>query len=104
MTTIPKTAKQPADHTKPAVQIEAERDQTADVQWRGLTFTVPADPDDWTVETTLAFEDGHAANGVRLMIGPDQWKELMATKPRNRDLGDLFDTIAKTLGLGDSSD
>jgi hypothetical protein len=40
---------------------------------------------------------------VRLILGPDQWAELMKDKPRNKDLGDLFETIAKALGLGDDA-
>ena len=101
MATIPKGAAVPSDHLKSAAQIEAEGIATVDVVWREHTFTVTADPDDWTVETTLAFEEGKAASGVRLILGPDQWAELLKDKPRNKDLGDLFESIAKALGLGD---
>lgn len=94
MTAIPKGATVPADHKKSAAQIEAEGIATAEVVWREHTFTVVADPDDWTVETTIAFEEGKAASGVRLILGPDQWAELLKDKPRNRDIGDLFEHIA----------
>ena len=99
MTAVPRGATKPTDHLKSAAQLEAEGVGTTDVPWRAHTFTVPTDADDWTVETTLAFEEGKAASGVRLMLGDRQWAELIKDRPRNRDLADLFDTIAKALGL-----
>lgn len=98
MPDVPKGAKVPADHKSP-VQVEAEGGGTLGVTWRGHTFTVPAEAEDWSVTTTLAFEEGKAATGVRGILGTDQWADLMKTKPTNRDLSDLFDTIAKTMGL-----
>lgn len=102
MTNIPKGATVPSDHLKSAAQIEAEGIAEIEVQWRTLTFTVAAEADDWSVETTLAFEEGKAASGVRGILGPEQWGELMETNPRNRDLGELFDAIAAALGLDTS--
>lgn len=102
---IPRNAKRPQDHKAPkktAAQIEAEGIETVDIEWRDLTFTVPATPDDWPVVITLAFEEGKAATGVKGMLGREQWAELMKTKPRNRDLGELFDEIAAAVGLGDA--
>jgi len=104
MTTIPKGATVPADHNKSAAQIEAEGIETTDVEWRGHTFTVSTDPDNWSVETTLAFEEGKAASGVRSILGPKQWAEFMKSKPVNRDMADLFNEIAKALGLGTAGD
>ena len=89
----------PQDHKKSAAQIEAEGIATVEVEWRGHTFTVTADPDDWPVETMLAFEEGKAASGVRGMLGATQWAELMKSKPRTRDLSDLFSAIAAAMGL-----
>lgn len=97
---MPTAPKQPADHQKSAAQIEAEGVETGEVKWRAHTFTaLVKDPDDWPVEVTMAFEEGKAATGVRLMLGKEQWAELMKDKPRNRDLGELFDAIAETFGL-----
>ena len=89
----------PQDHLKPAAQIEAEGLAMTDIEWRGHTFTVLTDPDDWSVDATLAFEEGKPASGVRTVLGKEQWAELMKSKPINRDLGDLFDTLAEALGL-----
>ena len=99
MPNVPAGAKAPADRKKPAAQLDAEGVETAEVVWRDHTFTVVADPDDWPVEASLAFEEGKATVGVRAMLGDKQWAELMRMKPRNRDLADLFNEIAKSLGL-----
>lgn len=96
MTTAPKS---PQDHKKPAAQLEAEGEPKTVVGWRGHEFTVPSDPDDWTVETTLAFEEGKPASAVRGVLGPTQWAVVMKERPRNRDLGELFNAIAAALGL-----
>jgi len=98
MSVIPEGVKLPADHKSPA-QAEAEGATTVDVAWRGLTFAVASDPDDWDVATLLAFEEGKAASGVRSLLGKKQWAKLVQTKPKTRDLGDLFGTIATALGL-----
>jgi len=93
--------RKPQDHKKPAAQAEAEGGPT-DVVWRDHTFTVESDPDDWPVTVTLAFEEGKAMTGVRDLLGSEQWAELLRDKPTNRDIGDLFDTMAAVLGLDTS--
>jgi len=103
MTTIPKGATVPTDHKKPAAQIEAEGIEMTNVEWRGHTFTVPTDPDDWTVETISAAEKGLNFTSLELMLGAKQWAEFMKTKPRKRDGVDLFEAINKGLGLGDDA-
>lgn len=87
---------------KPAVQAEAEGDATAVVKWRGHEFTVALDADDWPVELLVAFEDGRVAAAVRAALGPAQWSTFMRTKPRTRDLSELYDALATALGLDDS--
>ena len=104
MVAVPKGATVPEDHKKSAAQIEAEGVETGEVVWRGHTFTAVKDADDWPVEVTLAFEEGKAASGVRLLLGKTQWAELMKDKPRNKDLGELFDHIAETFGLETSGE
>ncbi|MGV8972251.1 MAG: hypothetical protein ACOH10_08000 [Rhodoglobus sp.] len=96
--TVPKGVKMPADHKAP-VQAEAEGVEMIDVEWHGHVYAVPADADDWSVEAMMAFESGLNAHGLQAILKPADWKTLMATSPRKRDLMDLFDTMAKALGL-----
>lgn len=99
MPKIPPGATRPEDHKPSAAQIEAEGGEKITVSWRDFEFVIDADADDWSARTTLAFEQGKAVTGVRGVLGDKQFSELMATNPKNRDVGELFQTIAKELGL-----
>lgn len=101
---IPKNAKRPQDHKPPkksAAQLEAEGVETVDVEWRGLTLTLPADSEDWSAESVLLFERGQNANGLMEILGPTQWAQVMKTKPTKRDLGKLFEEMGEVFGVGD---
>jgi len=91
----------PQDHLKPAAQLEAEGIAMTEVDWRGHTFTVPTDPDDWSVAAISAAEKGLNFTSLELMLGAKQWAEFAKTKPVKRDGVDLFKAINKALGLGD---
>ena len=101
MPEIPKGATVPEDHKKSAVQLEAEKSETAEVTWREHTFTVVSDPDDYPVEAVMAFESGRNFTGLEIILGAKQWAEFMKTKPRKRDGVELFEAIGEALGLGD---
>ena len=101
MPAVPKGAKVPSDHQKPAVQLEAEKSETADVVWREHTFTVVSDPDDYPVEAVMAFETGRNFTGLEIILGAMQWAEFMKTRPRKRDGVELFEAIGEALGLGE---
>lgn len=103
MTGIPAGAKKPDDHKKSAAQIEAEGVETVDVEWRGLTFTLPSDPEDWSVAAISAAEKGQSFTSLELILGPKQWAEFMKTKPTRRDGIDLNRALTKALGMGDDA-
>jgi hypothetical protein len=98
-----KPGKQPADHKSPA-QKEAEGFKTADFEWRGETFTVPATPDDWEWVVTEAFEVGETVRAVMSILNdpevPEgQYEKFKALKPRNRDAADFVQTMFRDLGI-----
>ena len=99
MTTIPKGATVPEDHKKSAAQTEAEGIETIDVEWRGLSFTVPADADDYPLEAVMAFERGENFAALEMILGPKSWAEFVRTKPLKRDAVDLFAALNDALGL-----
>ena len=99
MPKVPPGAKRPDDRKKSAAEIEAQGGEKITVHWRDHEFEVAADADDWDARTTLAFEQGRAVTGVQGVLGPKQFGELMKTNPKNKDVGDLFATIAKAIGL-----
>lgn len=101
---VPKNAKRPQDHKPPkksAAQREAEGVETTDIEWQGLTLTLPTDSDDWSVESVLLFEKGQNANGLMEILGPVQWAKVMKTKPTKRDLGKLFEEMGEVFGVGE---
>ena len=60
-TTIPANAPKPQDHKAPkktAAQREAEGIDEVEVEFDGEVYEIPADPIDWEVSTTEAFEQG----------------------------------------------
>lgn len=79
------------------VKITDEEIETAEINWRGHTFTVPASVEDWSGRTVQAFEEGNAMLGVSGALGENQW-EAVADLPVRR-IVELFDEIAKAVGL-----
>ena len=101
MVAVPKGAAVPQDHQKSAVQIEAEGVPTADVVWRGHTFTVMSDADDYPIGIVQAFERGQNLTGLEELLGVEQWSEFMKTKPTKRDATSLLESMGEVLGTGE---
>lgn len=99
MVAVPKGAKVPDDHKSPA-QNEAEGIPMADVTWRGHVWTVMSDPDDYPIATVQAMENNRVLAGLESVLGPEQWKEFVKTKPTKRDAADLLNVMGEQLGLG----
>lgn len=104
MPKVPEGAKRPDDHSKTAAQIEAEGGEKVEIHWRDKTFEILLDTDDWDVEHTIAFEEGKTLVGIRGVLGPNQFGQFLADKPKNRDARELFDKIAKAAGLGNAGE
>ena len=104
MTTIPKGATVPEDHQKPAAQIEAEGVELVSVVCNGVAVAFPADPDEWPLESLMAFEDGKVGTALRAAMGAEQWAAVMKTKPVKRDLVVLYKSLAETLGFESSGE
>jgi hypothetical protein len=97
----PEGVKEPQDH-KPPAQKEAEATETATVEYRGVTFTFPADSDDWPAFATLAFEQNLATAGVQRLCPADQFQAYLQLDPAptNRDTRRVFELIQETMGFG----
>lgn len=101
MPEIPTGATVPEDHKKPAAQIEAEGGETTSVTWRGHTFTVATNPDDYPISVVMAFEKGQNLTGLEILLGAKQWAELTKTMKTKRDATNLLEVMGEALGLGD---
>ena len=100
MPEIPKGATVPDDHQKSAAQIEAEGGETTSVTWRGHTFTVATDPDDYPIAVVMAFEKGQNLVGLEIVLGPKQWAEFTKIAKTKRDAVSFLETMGEALGMG----
>lgn len=104
-TTIPANAPKPQDHKAPkktAAQREAEGIDEVEVEFDGEIYEIAADPIDWEVSTTEAFEQGKVVTAIRQLLGPEQWKAVSAKRYRNRQFRELFDLLAEAGGFDNS--
>lgn len=69
------------------------------VEFRGKTFTVPLEYDDFSVDFLEALEDGKTIGIVRGALGPQQWHSVKAMGLTARDLVPLADGIADAMGF-----
>lgn len=106
---IPEHAPRPQDHQpkakkKPKVkkspqQREAEGIETVEVEFDGETYEIPADPIDWEIDVTEAFETGRMITACRGLLGPEQFAVLSRKGYRNRDFRRLFKLLAEAGGF-----
>lgn len=104
-TTIPANAPKPQDRKPPkktAAQREAEGIETVEVEYDGEFYEIPADPIDWKVSTTEAFEQGKIVTAIRGLVGREQWAILAGKGYRNRQFRELFDLLAEAGGFEQS--
>lgn len=84
-----------------ARKAEASGEATATVEFRGETFTVSREMDDWPVDFVDALEEGKTVGIVKGALGAAQWRRVRNMNLRMRDLEPLADGITKALGFGD---
>lgn len=83
-----------------ARKAEAAGEATATVEFRGETFTVSREMDDWPVEFVDALEEGKTVGIVKGALGPAQWRRVRSMNLRMRDIEPLADGITTALGFG----
>lgn len=107
MSTVPATAKKPADRQAKKNEAKPDEAQSIDFEWGGHTYTVPAEAFD-DVEILELLEDEKNLSVVRQILGSDQWSEW---KDRNRNaagrvpaepLGEFLGALFEAVGQGNS--
>jgi hypothetical protein len=83
---------------------EARGETTAAIEFRGETFTVSTEQDDFSVEFLEALEDGRTIGMVRGALGPRQWREVQAMQLKLKELRPFADDIARAMGFGDAGE
>lgn len=98
---VPQDHKAAAEPGRP-VYNEALGILVVPVEFDGMTLSVPADPEDWPVKATLAFEDGKVVNACKHLLSSEDFDKVMAKNYRNKKFGDLFNALAEAGGFANS--
>ncbi|WP_051407148.1 hypothetical protein [Nocardia sp. CNY236] len=99
---------QPQDHLAPqdgaeatsAAQREAEGIETVLCEFGGMTFEVPADPDDWPTVVHQAFARNAHIDAIEHLLGPQQWARFNHRFPKKRQFVEFSNLLAELLGFG----
>ncbi len=95
----PKASEEPEDDYPNAVMDEATGILMVTIHHDGMELTIPADPEDWPIQATLAFEDGKILNAIRALLSPREFNKVLAKNYRNKDFGKLYERLAKAGGF-----
>lgn len=88
------------DDADSAARVEEARNaDTATIEFRGFTFTIPRNLDDMHVDFMESVEEGKTVGIVRGALGPSQWRRVRAMNLTMRELAPLGDEIAAALGF-----
>lgn len=72
------------------------------IEHDGLELTIPADPADWPIRATYAFENGKILNAIEALLSAKDFAKLMAKNYRNSEFGKLYERLAKAGGFDTS--
>lgn len=72
------------------------------IEHDGLELSIPADPEDWPIDATLAFEDGKVLSAIRGLLSTKEFNKILGKKYRNKDFGKLYEKLAKAGGFDTS--
>jgi hypothetical protein len=85
-----------------ARRTEAQGETTAEVEFRGHTFTVSREYDDFSIDFLESIEEGKTVGIVRGALGPNQWRTLKSLDLKARDLSELMGLLVDAMGFGDA--
>lgn len=93
MPKTPKTEPEKGSGDVPPAPIEL-----VEIPFRGATFTIPKDRDDWDAEAFLAIAHGQHIASLQMILGPDQWLKLrqIGTSRRiTKEFSAIFGEVAE---------
>lgn len=70
-------------------------------EFRGETFTVSRNRDEWTLDFLESMEEGKSVGIIRGALGTDQWRVVRSMDLKVKDADELTDLIAKAMGFAD---
>lgn len=89
----------PKTDTVEDVDAEVQDDavEMVEFDFRGVTFRIPRDRDEWDTEAFIAISHGDPYVSLQLIIGPEQWTKLrrIGTSRRiTKEFSELFGEVA----------
>ncbi|QLF83993.1 tail assembly chaperone [Gordonia phage Upyo] len=69
------------------------------VRHNGLELTIPADPEDWPIMATRAFETGRIVTAIENLLSAKDFQKLVSKNYRNKEFGVLYEKLAKAGGF-----
>jgi hypothetical protein len=70
-------------------------------EFRGETFTVSRERDEWTLDFLESMEEGKSVGIIRGALGADQWRVVRGMNLKVKDADELSELIAKAMGFAD---
>lgn len=83
---------------------EANGQTIAAFEYRGHTFTVSRDQNEWPLDFIEAAEDGHGVGMIRGALGPAQWRVVKGMGLKRPDVDELANTLAAAMGFTDAGE
>lgn len=68
----------------------------------GMRLEIPADPEDWPITATRAFENNRIVTAIEGLLSAEDFQKVMKKKYRNKDFGKLYDALSKAGGFSNS--
>lgn len=69
------------------------------IDYRGHTFTIERDYNEWSVDLLESIEEGKSVGIVRGALGAAQWQVVKSMNLKVRDLNELATALASALGF-----
>ena len=97
----PAGVREPQDHLKPAAQREAEAAETVEFDYKGVTYTAPANLER-TRGVARALDNRQITIALEKLLDPEEFKKFLDTDPYDADFGHLLDTWSEACGFENS--
>lgn len=75
-------------------------DEQVVVKFRGQTFTCPKSRSQWPTRAHQAFQRRNNADGIELLLGPQQWERLNEVGPTMADFWEFFAEFTAVANAG----
>ena len=97
-----KASDEPEEEYPNAVMDEATGILMVTIHHDGLELSIPADPEDWPIMATRAFEQGKIITAIENLLSTREFAKLAAKNYRNKEFGSLYERLAKAGGFDSS--